>query len=107
MLHMANEELSVLQALRLKGRGTAEVVAAASGVDEGTAKGILDGLVSSEGAREVNGNYMLLPPARERLTQLLDEERATVDQGALKEQYDAFVAINSDFKQLATDWQMR
>jgi hypothetical protein len=50
---------------------------------------------------------MLLPPARERLNELLEEERDGVDLAAVRELYEEFTAVNQDFKQLATDWQIR
>jgi hypothetical protein len=94
-------------ALRLKGRGTPEELAAATGLDADAVAPIVSGLVESGGAREVRGSNMLLPPARERLKELLDEERAGVDSEAVKELYEEFTSVNQDFKQLATDWQIR
>jgi hypothetical protein len=100
-------ELAILRTLRLKGRADAEGVASATLLDPGEVQPVLDALVASGEAREVAGNYMLLPPARERLTTLLDAERETVDRTAITEAYEQFTAVNGDFKQLANDWQMR
>jgi hypothetical protein len=100
-------ELAVLRTLRLKGRADAAGVAAATKLDVADVQPALDGLVASEQAREVNGNYMLLGPGRERLGELLDAERAGIDHGAVADAYERFTAVNGDFKQLANDWQMR
>jgi pyruvate,orthophosphate dikinase len=104
---VANDELLVLMALRLKGRGTPEDLAAATGLEAGTVATIVGALVESGGAREVRGNFMMLPPARERLSELLEEERDGVDSAAVRDLYEEFTAVNQDFKQLATDWQIR
>ena len=102
-----DDELAVLQVLRLKGRATAADVAVATGVPEAGIATFLGGLVASGAAREVREAYMLLPPARERLVALLDEERAAADGDALASVYDDFTAVNGDFKHLAADWQLR
>lgn len=104
---MATDELPVLRALRLKGRASAEEVAAATGepIDEVTEA--IDRLVSAGGAKEMRGAFTLLPPARERLEQLLAAERGGVDQTVARECYEAFSPVNDDFKALANDWQTR
>jgi hypothetical protein len=103
---MASEELAVLRALRLKSRATPEDLAAATGLPLTTVEPIVAGLLEAGEAREARDAYMLLPPARERLEALLDEERAGVDAGAVAALYERFVSVNDDFKALANDWQM-
>jgi hypothetical protein len=102
-----SDELAVLRALRLKGRAGVEELAGATGLDTGDVSGVVDGLVSSGDAREVGGAYMLLPPGRERQTELLAQERDGVDTDAVAAVYDDFTPVNGDFKQLASDWQLR
>ncbi len=51
--------------------------------------------------------YGLLPPGKERQETLLDEYADDSVRAGLHEQYEQFLAINEDFKQLCTDWQMR
>jgi hypothetical protein len=104
---MSDYELPVLRALRLKGRANPEDIATAVGLDAGQVEPIVGALVESGDAREVNGNYMLLGPGRERLGSLLDAERATVDTAAVSDAYEQFTPVNGDFKQLANDWQIR
>jgi hypothetical protein len=104
---MSNSELAVLRGLRLKGRAGVEDIAAATGLDSGQITPVISRLVDEGEAREVAGNYMLLGPGRERLTGLLDDERAGVDVDAARRLYDGFTTVNGDFKQLASDWQIR
>jgi phosphohistidine swiveling domain-containing protein len=101
------DELLVLRALRLKGRADGAALAAATGLDTDRASTIATALVAGGEAREMRENFMLLPGGRERLNTLLDEERAGVDAGALTAVYEEFTAVNGDFKQLASDWQLR
>jgi phosphohistidine swiveling domain-containing protein len=105
--HMANHELLVLRTLRLKGRVNAEGIAAASGVGADEVNSIVTNLVQSGEAREMNGNYLLMPPGRDRLNGLLEAERAGIDSAAMHDVYEDFVAVNGDFKRLANDWQMK
>ena len=100
-------EFLVLRALRLKGRADAAGLAAATGLPESATATIAASLVQSGDAREVRDFIMLLPTGRDRLNAMLDEERAGVDQTALHAAYEEFVAVNGDFKQLASDWQIR
>jgi hypothetical protein len=102
-----SSELAVLRALRLKGRAGVGDITGATGLDERAVTAVLTGLVDAGAAREVNGAYMLLGPGRERQTELLDAERAGVDGGAVRALYDEFTSVNGDFKQLASDWQLR
>jgi hypothetical protein len=104
---MSDNDLAVLRALRLKGRANVEAVAVATGLDPALIEPVISGLVQAGDARELNGNFMLLGPGRDRLGALLEAERASVDTGAVSEAYEQFTAVNGDFKQLANDWQMR
>jgi pyruvate,orthophosphate dikinase len=104
---MDTDELLVLRALRLKGRADGAALAAATGLGADQASAIATALVESGDAREMRENFMLLPAGRERLTTLLDEERGGVDADAFKVVYEEFVDVNGDFKQLASDWQLR
>jgi hypothetical protein len=104
---MENHELPILQAMRLKGRAGTEDLAAASGLGVDQVAAIVSEMVASGAVREVGGNYMLLPPGRERLSERLEEERGGTDPVAMRELHEEFVAVNLDFKGLAADWQQR
>jgi pyruvate,orthophosphate dikinase len=100
-------ELEVLRTLQLKGRAGVDDIAAATGKAVDELARFLDALVETGQAREIGGGFAVLPPARARLTELLDAERARVDRGAVEALYDKFTAVNGDFKQLASDWQLK
>jgi hypothetical protein len=100
-------DLAVLQALRLKGRASSEDVAAATGLASDDADRTLARLADDGAAREAGGRYMLTPPGRERLSALLEQERAAVNEAVLTSLYEQFTAVNLDFKALASDWQVR
>jgi hypothetical protein len=99
--------LSVMQAVRLKGRPSPADVAVATGTDEAEARSTLDELVSKGLLVEKNERLRITPEGRMALTAALDEERARIDADAVKATYDDFIPLNSDFKQLVTDWQQR
>lgn len=104
---MDDERLLVLRAIRLKGRADGAVLAAATGLARERVEAIAAELTAAGEAREVRGALMLLPPGRERLEALLEAERAEVDQAGVGELYEEFGEVNADFKQLASDWQLR
>ena len=96
-------ELAVLQAVRLKGRVGRDDLAATLGedvaatVDQLIASGLLlDGKalrVSTEG--------------RARLEELLTAERRHADQAVLSAAHRDFRSVNTEFKALVTDWQLK
>jgi hypothetical protein len=99
-------ELTVLQAVRLKGRvSEADLVATlnedpadvAETLAQSTAAGLL-----VEGKR-----LRLSPEGRERLNALLAQERSGVDQNALATAYGDFLVVNNQFKALVSDWQIK
>jgi hypothetical protein len=47
------------------------------------------------------------PSGRDRLNDLLIQERKSVDSAALATIYDQFRSVNDDFKPLVTDWQLK
>ncbi len=100
-------ELLVLRAVRLKGRPSGADVAAATGLSEEEAERALSSLAEAGTCKEANGRYMLDPSGRERLEQLLDTERAGLDQEALGSMYEEFTELNTELKQIMHAWQLR
>jgi hypothetical protein len=99
-------ELTVLQAVRLKGRVSPADLAAtldAGPVDIGATVQQL----TADGLLVDGATLRLTPGGRERLSALLAEERNGVDNAALVACYDEFRSINRDFKTLVTDWQLK
>jgi hypothetical protein len=96
-------ELTVLQAVRLKGRVAPADLAATAGSDVGdvvahlTASGLLIG----------GATVRLSAAGRDRLAELLSEEREGIDRAAIAAVYDDFRDVNADFKALVTDWQLK
>lgn len=97
-------ELTVLQAVRLKGRVSPADLAAT--LDDADASKTVEQL-TADGLVVDGPTLRLTPKGRERLTALLAEERKSLDTAALKASYDEFRSINPHFKALVTDWQLK
>jgi hypothetical protein len=100
-------ELAVLRVVRLKGRPATADVAAAAGISEQEAESALGELAGSGTLKEANGRYMLDPSAKERLQELLDEERGSIDQDRLRSLYEQFDQHNTELKEIMHAWQLR
>lgn len=95
-------ELVVLQAVRLKGRLSRGDLAATLGSDVG----VVDGLVHA--GLLIDGPTLRLSPAgRARLGELLAAERSAIHAEVIASVYDEFRSVNTEFKALVTDWQLR
>lgn len=93
----------VFRALALKGMGAAEAIAHALQTDQAAVEAIVEAagdLVTSNAL-----GLMLTPDARTWLDGALAEERAAVDQAPFDDMYERFLAFNTDFKVLVTEWQ--
>jgi hypothetical protein len=99
-------ELTVLQAVRLKGRVSPVELAATLGEDPDDLAATLDRLTRS--GLLVDGKALRVSPdGRARLDELLTGERRHVDRAALSAAHGEFRAVNADFKALVTDWQLK
>ena len=99
-------ELTVLQAVRLKGRVSPVELAATLGEDPDDLAATIDRLTRS--GLLVDGKALRVSPdGRARLDELLTGERRHVDQAALSAAHGDFRAVNADFKALVTDWQLK
>jgi hypothetical protein len=100
------DELTLLQAVRLKGRvRPADLVAT---LDEEAA--VVDATVkelTNAGLLTGGTAVRLSPEGRARLTELLTEERRGIDVDAFARTYDEFRDVNRDFKSLVTLWQLK
>lgn len=99
-------ELTVLQAVRLKGRVSPADVAATLNHDLSDSAATLAELVKS-GLLLDGKTLRITADGRERLNVLLAEERSGVHQDVLAGSYNEFLSVNSDFKALVTDWQIK
>jgi hypothetical protein len=96
-------ELTVLQAVRLKGRVSRDDLAATLG---GDFVDVVDRLVGS-GLLLDGPTLRLSPEGRGRLEGLLADERSRVDTAAVLAAYGEFRSVNAEFKALVTDWQLK
>lgn len=99
-------ELTVLQAIRLKGRVSPSDLAATLGKGLADISQTVEQLAAS-GLLIEGSTLRLTPQGRTRLHELLADERKAVDSAALVAAYHDFVSVNSDFKALVTDWQLK
>jgi hypothetical protein len=96
-------ELSVLQAVRLKGRVGRDDLATTLGEDRFD---VIDRLVDS-GLLLDGPTLRLSPEGRGRLEGLLADERSHLDEAAVLAAYGEFRSVNNEFKELVTDWQLK
>ncbi|MBT5675236.1 MAG: hypothetical protein HOJ07_06060 [Rhodospirillaceae bacterium] len=96
----------VLHGVAIKKHGTAEAVAAVTGLAEEAVDGVLAQALEKGRVVETQGAYMLTPAARMALdgeySRVYAAERGDV---AFKAAYEIFEALNRDLKQLMTEWQ--
>ncbi len=104
--HSAADEALVLHVLRVKGFVTVDGFIQSLGhhPHDILVRLIDEGLVRHIEQRQMFG---LLPAGKDRHTTLLDSLADDVTRIGLSEHYPAFMALNDDFKQLCTDWQIR
>jgi hypothetical protein len=99
-------ELTVLQAVRLKGRVRPAALAATLDEQETTVAEAVNKL--GEAGLLTEGKLVRLSPAgRDRLTELLADERRCIDGEAFARAYDEFRSVNGEFKALVSEWQLR
>jgi DNA-binding Lrp family transcriptional regulator len=99
-------ELTVLQAVRLKGRVSPADLAKTLDVDETDIAEAVRQL-AADGVLIEGATLRISPEGRARLAELLATERKDVDSAALGAAYDEFRSVNTDFKALVTDWQLK
>jgi hypothetical protein len=101
-----NETHLVMHGLAVKKHGTPETIAGLLGLDPNEVKTVISQLVEAKRAVEVQGKYLLTPPARMALdsdySHLYGDLRANPQ---FKAGYEAFERLNGALKQLITDWQ--
>ncbi len=99
-------ELAVLQAVRLKGRVRPAELAATLGRDLADIADVVERLTAA-GLLVDDATLRLSPSGRARLETLLADERRGLDSGAMAAAYRDFRPVNTDFKSLVTDWQVK
>jgi hypothetical protein len=99
-------ELTVLQAVRLKGRISPADLAATLNEELENISATIEQLTGS-GLLIEGATLRISPGGRARLDALLAEERTGIDPTAMTSVYDDFCVLNDCFKALVTDWQLR
>jgi hypothetical protein len=99
-------ELTVLQAVRLKGRTSEADLAATLDEDPADVAATVAQL-AAVGLLVTGKALRISPEGRARLNALLAEERSGVDPNVLATSYGDFRAINNEFKALISDWQIK
>jgi hypothetical protein len=100
------DELTLLQAARLKGRVRPADLAATLDEDAASVETAIEEL--TEAGLLVEGKTVRLSPdGRARLNDLLAKERHGLDGAAFARAYDGFRGVNLDFKALVSDWQLK
>ncbi|MEQ0585359.1 hypothetical protein ABLN85_05880, partial [Mycobacterium tuberculosis] len=99
-------ELTVLQAVRLKGRVITTDLAQTLGEDLADVAATVDRLTAA-GLLVDATPLRISPSGRMRLDDLLAEERNRADSTVLAAAYRDFRSVNADFKRLVTDWQLK
>jgi hypothetical protein len=102
-------ELTVLQAVRLKGRvRPADLAKTLETLDVGVADiaQTIERLTAS-GLLVDGATLRISPSGRTRLETLLAVEREGADSAAVAAAYGDFRAVNTEFKSLVTDWQLK
>ena len=96
-------DIDVLRVLRLRGFATGDGLRQSIGVDPSQ---VVERLVADEQVNfiEARNMYMLAPSGRSRI----DDHLAASDPiTELSDAYESFLSLNTEFKQVCTDWQVR
>jgi hypothetical protein len=99
-------ELTVLQAVRLKGRVSEADLLATLDEDPADVAATLAQLTAA-GLLVEGKTLRISPEGRERLNTTLAQERSGIDRNVLAKSYDDFRAVNHEFKALVSDWQIK
>lgn len=98
-------ELQVLQAVRLKGRASADALASGLDLSADAVRSELAGL-REQGLVDGDATVRITPDGRVRLQQVLADERAELDAGALATAYADFEPYNTQLKEIVSAWQL-
>lgn len=99
-------ELAVLQAVRLKGR-VSEANLAATLCEQPAIVALTVNELAKAGLLASGKTLKITADGRQRLSELLAEERDGIDSAAVAAAYDEFRSVNPEFKALVSDWQLK
>ena len=109
MAHSSTPAFRTFHALRIKGFATVDTLIEMTALQVGDVEAHLAAMLEAEQAqfREARGLWQLTPDGRAAYPRLLADDLAGVDYTLLAPSYATFLAINSSFKELCGDWQLR
>lgn len=109
MAHSSTPAFRTFHALRIKGFATVDTLIEMTALQVGDVEAHLATMLEAEQAqfREARGLWQLTPDGRAAYPRLLADDLAGVDHTLLAPSYATFLAINSSFKELCGDWQLR
>ncbi len=109
MAHSSTPAFRTFHALRIKGFAAVDTLVEMTALQVGEVEANLATMLEAEQAqfREARGLWQLTPDGRAAYPGLLAADLAGVDPAVLAPSYETFLAINSSFKELCGDWQLR
>lgn len=100
-------QTNALYQIGIKGFGKTDALSESLGASETDLAPILSALESEGLTAPTRVGVRLSPQGKAKFQDLIAQTRAALDPDRLEAEHDRFVPLNSDFKQLVTDWQMR
>jgi pyruvate,orthophosphate dikinase len=98
---------SLVACLRVKGFGKPETLSEALDMPTAAIEAAIADLIASGLIEQTRAGARLSATGRALAAELLTREREGLDHKRLEEAYERFVPLNSEFKVLVTDWQIR
>lgn len=109
MAHQSEPAFRAFHALRIKGFAKVDMVADIADISVDEAETHLKALLEREHAmfREARALWQITPAGKEAHREALDADAPANVVAALHESYETFLGINTAFKELCGDWQLR
>jgi pyruvate, orthophosphate dikinase len=99
-------DLALLQLARVKGLISSEAASAALDTDTGAVGSAFEQFRDKGWLVNTARGWRLTPAGRNTAAMLVEEERASLDAGALRALYEEFCNVNSELKSTMTAWQL-
>ncbi|MFE9322601.1 MarR family transcriptional regulator [Nocardia sp. NPDC052278] len=98
---------AILRLVVIKGRVDSPAIAESLGLPVEQVDDYTTALTTEGHLKQTPAGYRATPQGRDHANELVTQERAAADSDAVDAAYSEFCVINSDFKALITDWQLR
>jgi hypothetical protein len=109
MAHQSDPSFRAFHALRIKGFAKTDMVADIADISVEQAEAELASLMAKEFAlfREARALWQITPPGKEAHREALAADTPDTVRKALQSPYEVFLGINTSFKELCGDWQLK